>query len=92
MGGALPLHLAMAIYCWDEYRANRSYFNECNIRISRSLDCFDVILMLGAHIACIVFVIIQYILKNISKEEMKFLSHALKHYKIFIYMLCILNV
>jgi len=66
MGGALPLHLAMAMYCWDEYRANREYFNECNIRISRTLDCYDVILMLIAHLVCILFIIISYILKNIS--------------------------
>jgi hypothetical protein len=92
MGGALPLHFAMAIYCWQEYNANRVYFNECNVKISRSLDSYDVILMLVAHIVCIVFIIISYILKNISKEEWKFVNQSLKHYKMFIYMVCILNV
>jgi len=61
LGGSLPVHIAMAIYCIDEYTSNRQYFSECRSRLSTKLAFDDILIMLCAHLLGILYEIFKFL-------------------------------
>ena len=83
MGGALPLHIALAIYCTDQYFSNQEYVTECRKNISLSIDVQDVKWMAISHFVYIIYIISTFIVENLTAiafEEYnpRFLRQSLK--------------
>ena len=57
MDGTFPIHIAMAIYCIDEYQSNLSFFSECRSKLSDKYDYGDILFMLIAHVIGMMFVL-----------------------------------
>ena len=88
MGGALPIHIAMLIYCIDELWSNEHHFSKCRRKFSK-LNYEDIVFMLISHSVYVIFLITKFCMK---KETSKYLSVTLGHLNMTIYMMAILYV
>ena len=89
MGGAIPIHIAMLVYCLDEYSTNTSFFSSCRSTNFVQLNYDDVIYMMISHALCIIFKLTQLSIKG---DKFQYLKLSLKHLNLTIYMLAILFV
>lgn len=63
MGGALPLHVAMAVYCFDQYYSNLEFqYEDCDLPAKVRQD--DVLVMLFSHIVYIICIGINFLIEN----------------------------
>ena len=95
MGGALPLHVAMAVYCFDQYYSNLEFVQyECLDKLSdpAKIKLNDVFVMLFSHIVYIICIGINFLIENNDMYNPRYFRQSMKHYNIIFYILSIISI
>lgn len=92
MGGDLPIHISLIVYCYDEYTTNIESFTDCKKQISGKLHYDDVVFMFISHISNVIFFFANYFINNdkMLREKYRYIITSLKHLNMVLYMLAIL--
>ena len=96
LGGALPIHISMAIYCAKLYIQKKDrlgFMNACVEQLSCSTVQFDDIrIMFIAHIFCLFTIIQKFIFTNFKFQKYQFFTESTKVLNIIIYQASIIYI